>query len=107
MPDKQQSDAPLWAASKSRKHIDVLREVAKTLADTERLMASQPVEKLTESALEAEQLRLEDVLHIGDMTVEEFQRLREIDFYLEAMRQRRGYGPAREEWQHESTDREE
>lgn len=104
MPGPEQPDAPIWASAKARKQIDVLREVAKTLADRERELANRPIGKMTESELETEQLRLEDLLQVGSMTVDDFRRLREIDHYLEGMRQRRHYGMSREAWGSEYYD---
>jgi hypothetical protein len=89
---------PLWEEAKARKRVDILKEAAKALSESERLRANQPIATMTERDLEAEQLRLEDLLGAGTLTVDGFRRLREIDFYLEGMRQRRNYGPAREEW---------
>lgn len=101
MAGQEQPQVPIWAEAKARKQIDVLKEVAKALADSERVRANQPIEDMTERDLEAEQLRLEDVLHEGTLTVDGFRRLREIDFYLDGMRQRRRHGPAHEEWEPE------
>jgi hypothetical protein len=98
MPNIEQPDVPIWAAAKARKQIDIVREAAKTIADTERERASRPIDRMTEVDLEAEQLRLEEMLHIGTMTVDDFRRLREIDFYLEGMRQRKQYSATYEEW---------
>ena len=92
MPDREQPDTPLWAAAKSRKTIDVVREAAKAVAQVERERATKPIAKLTEIDLEAEQLRLEEMLRMGTMTVDDFCRLREVDHYLESMRLRREYG---------------
>ncbi len=102
MHESEQPNVPIWAAARAQKHNDILREVARSLDTTERERALRPLDKLTERDLEAEQLRLEEWLHLGTITVESFRRLREVDFYLEAMQQRRGFGPAREEWQRES-----
>jgi hypothetical protein len=101
MPNREQPEVPIWAAAKARKQIDVVREAAKVLADTERERAGRPIARMTETDLEAEQLRLEELLETRTLTVEDFRRLREIDFYLEGMRQRREYHPSQEEWMHE------
>ncbi|MBV9279079.1 MAG: hypothetical protein JOZ41_03265 [Chloroflexi bacterium] len=101
MAGQEQQPAPIWAESKAKKQIDVLKEVARTLADAERVRARQPIAEMTERDLEAEQLRLGDLLGAGTLTVEGFRRLREIDFYLEAMRQRRHHGPTHEQWESE------
>lgn len=102
MPGTEQPDIPIWAAAKARKQIDVLREVAKTLEEVERERAARPIAQLTESELEAEQLRLDEMLQSNTLTVDGFRRLREVDYYLDGMRQRRSYGPNREEWGYES-----
>ena len=100
MAGTEQPEVPIWAAAKARQQIDVVREVSRVLAESERERANRPVARLTESDLEAEQLRLEEMLHAGTMTVEDFCRLREVDTYLEGMRQRRGYDP-RHQWRRE------
>jgi hypothetical protein len=93
MPDAEGNDLPIWAASKARKTIDIVGEATKTIVDSDRTRANQPIGSLTEADLEAEQLRLEEMLHAGTMTVDDFCRLREVDHYLEGMRLRRHYGP--------------
>lgn len=98
MADQNGPPEPIWAAAKARKQIDILKEVVKALEEGDRLRANQPIAAMTERDLEAEQLRLEDLLRAGTLTVEGFRRLREIDFYLEGMRHRRQSGPAHEEW---------
>lgn len=99
MDDTEQPQKPIWLEAKARKKIDIVREVGKVLAETERLSASKPILEMTENDLEIEQLRLEELLSLGSMTVADFQRLREIDWYLDAMRGRRDYGRIQEEWQ--------
>ena len=101
MPGTEPPEVPIWAAAKARQQVDVVREVSRVLAEAERERASRAVGELTESDLETEQLRLEEMLHAGTMTVDDYCRLREVDFYLEGMRQRRGYGPSHE-WRRES-----
>lgn len=101
MAETEQPSMPIWAQSKAKKKVDVLREVAKALRETERVRANQPIAEMTEADLEAEQLRLEDLLHAETMTVGDFRRLREIDFYLQEMRERRD-GWTREGWTPES-----
>jgi len=101
MAGQEQPPVPLWAEAKAKKQIDVLKEVAKALEETERARARQPVAEMTESDLEAEQIRLEHLLTTGALSVADFRRLREIDFYLEGMRHRRRYRPKHEEWQPE------
>jgi hypothetical protein len=101
MAGQEQPLVPLWAETKAKKQIDVLKEVAKAINESERARARQSVAEMTESDLEAEQFRLEAVLESGKMTVDGFRRLREIDFYLEGMRHRRRHRPAHEEWQPE------
>jgi hypothetical protein len=101
MAGNEQPVVPIWAESKAKKQIDVLREVSRTLEEAERIQANQPIGQMTETDLEAEQLRLEELLHEGEVTVDEFRRLREIDFYLHEMRERREEW-AREEWKPES-----
>src|SRR5947209_11553061 len=91
MASMDKSAQPLWAEAKAKKKIDVLREVARVLQETERVHASQPIAEMTEANLESEQLRLEDMLHARSITVDEFRRLKEIDFYLDGMRERRQY----------------
>ena len=98
MAGQEQPKVPLWEESKAKKRVDVLKEAARALDESERLRANQPIATMTERDLEAEQLRLQDLLHDGALTVDGFRRLREVDFYLEGMRQRRHYGPAAEEW---------
>jgi hypothetical protein len=97
MAASEQPLVPLWAEAKAKKQVDVLKEAARTIEEAERLRAGQPVDSMTEQDLEAEQLRLEDRLHDGSLTVEEFRRLREIDFYLDGMRWRRENRPAQQE----------
>ncbi len=101
MAGQEQPKVPIWAEAKAKRQIDVLKEVARSLADSERVRANQPISEMTERDLEAEQLRLADLLQEDSLTVEGFRRLREIDFYLGDMRQRRRHGPAREEWKPE------
>ena len=100
MPNNEQPDVPIWAATKAKKQldIDVVREAANALTEAELERAGRPVVKLTEIELEAEQLRLEEMLQRGAMTGEDYSRLREVDFYLEGMRERKRYGPGCEEW---------
>jgi hypothetical protein len=98
MAGQEQQSVPLWAEAKAKKKVDVLKEVARALDESEHTRARQPVVEMTESDLEAEQFRLEHLLAAGTLTVKEFQRLREIDFYLEGMRHRRHDRPTHEEW---------
>lgn len=98
MADNHQPQEPIWAAAKARRQIDILKEVARAIEESERVRANQNIAEMTERDLEAEQLRLEDLLRAGDLTVDGFRRLREIDFYLGGMRYRRHHGPAHEEW---------
>ena len=100
MAGTEQPEVPIWAAAKARQQIDLVREVSRVLAEAERERANRPIGKLTESDLEAEQLRLEEILYAGTMTVEDFNRLREVDVYLEGMRQRRGQRPSHQ-WRRE------
>lgn len=102
MAGSDQPIIPLWAESKAKKQVDIVQEAARALADAERLRASQPIAKMRECDLEAEQLRLEEMLAEETLTVEDFRRLREIDFYLAGMRERREYGWSRDEWSSES-----
>jgi len=101
MAGNEQPLVPIWAEYKAKKQIDVLREVSRALEETERMRPNQPIGQMTEADLEAEQLRLEELLHEGEVTVDEFRRLREIDFYLHEMHERREDW-AREEWKPES-----
>src|SRR5438309_192386 len=104
MADQEQPLMPIWAEAKSKKQIDVLKEaskVIKSIEDADRVRGNQPIGDMTERELEAEQFRLGYLLHEGTLTVDGFRRLREIDFYLESMRQRRHHGPAQEEWTQE------
>jgi hypothetical protein len=98
MADHEQPAVPIWAEAKAKRQINVLKEVAQALAEAERVRANQPIAAMMERDLEAEQLRLEVLLDEGMLTVDGFRRLREIDFYLEGMRQRRRHGPTQEEW---------
>lgn len=104
MANDEQPLVPLWAEAKARKQVDVLGEVArvvKSIEELDRVRSRQPIDQMTERDLEAEQVRLEYLLHEGTLTVEGFRRLREIDMYLEDMRHRRYDGPAREYWEQE------
>ncbi|HLJ65734.1 MAG TPA: hypothetical protein VKX16_00060 [Chloroflexota bacterium] len=101
MAGHDESQNPIWAQAKARKQMDILKEVARSLSETERVRANQPIASMTELDLEAEQLRLESLLAEKMLSVDDFRRLREIDFFLEGMRQRQHYGPAREEWSQE------
>jgi hypothetical protein len=96
------ADTPIWAGAKSRKQVDILKEVARTLSETEIERSRRPIDKLTQSDLEIEQGRLEEVLDAGKMTVEDFRRLQEIDYFLNGMRQRRDQISSYEGWRHES-----
>lgn len=101
MAESEQPPVPIWAEAKARKQVDVLKEVAnvvKGIEESERVRANQPLPSMTEADLEAEQLRLEALLQHRALTVEGFRRLREIDFYLEGMRQRRHHGAAQRGW---------
>ena len=100
--EMEQPEVPLWAAAKAKKQIDVVREVSRALAEVERNRALQPVDALNERDLEVEQLRLEEMLHAETMTVADFKRLREVDFFLEAMQERRRHGASPEHWLRES-----
>lgn len=102
MPDDQPTDMPRWAIAKAKKQIDVVREVSRALAEVERDRSMRPVDALNERDLETEQLRLEEMLHAGTMTVADFKRMREIDFFLEAMSERRRHGASPEHWLRES-----
>ena len=102
MAGTEQPDVPIWANGKARKQHDILSEVCKALERRDRERASLPIGKLTESDLEAEQLRLEELLHAGALTVDDFRRLREVDFFLQEMRERRTRPLSREEWKPES-----
>lgn len=102
MTGAEQPEVPIWAASKARKQVDILKEVARTLAATDAERAHRPLGAMTETDLIAEQYRLEDRMHDGIITVDEFRRLREIDFYLHEMRRRREYTGAHQEWKPES-----
>lgn len=93
---------PIWAASKARKQVDILKEVARFLAADESERASKPIGSMKAADLEAEQYRLAELLHRGNITVDDFRRLREIDFYLHDMRERRAHDGARQEWKPES-----
>ena len=104
MAEPEQPAVPIWAEAKARKQMDVLKEVqevARDIDESDRLRAKQPISAMTERDLAAEQLRLEHLLQEGTLTVEGFQRLREIDFYLEGMRYRRHHGPTQQEWKPE------
>ncbi len=101
MAEHEQPIVPLWMEAKARRQIDILKEAARAIDESERVRANQAIPTMTERDLEAEQLRLEDLLRERTLTVEGFQRLREIDFYLDGMRARRQYGPAQEEWSSE------
>src|SRR5947209_5621361 len=98
MAEHEQPVVPIWAEAKAKKKVDVLKEVAKALSEADRVRANQPIGTMIERDLETEQLRLADLLHDGTLTVEGFQRLREIDFHLDGMRRRRQHGPTQEEW---------
>jgi len=100
MADNNQPQVPIWAEAKANKQIDVVKEAVRTIHESERLRANQPIAAMTERDLEAEQLRLEDLLRVEALTVEDFRRLREIDFYVDDMRDRRDRGPAHE-WKSE------
>ncbi len=99
--EQQETEVPRWAEAKAKRPLDVLKEVSRALAETDRVRASQPVADMTERDLEGEQLRLETLLNDGLLTVDGFRRLREIDFFLEGMRKRRHYGATQEGWKHE------
>ena len=101
MAGQERQPVPLWAEAKAKKQIDVLKEVAKALEESDRARARQPIPEMTESDLYAEQIRLEHLLTTGTLTVADFRRLREIDFYLEGMHHRRHHRPRRQEWQPE------
>lgn|SRR5947209_15332008 len=98
MAQHEQPIVPLWMEAKARKQVDILKEVARAIDESERVRANQPIAAMTERDLEAEQLRLQDLLRGRTLTVDGFQRLREVDFYLDSMRARRQYGPSQEEW---------
>lgn len=100
MADQEQPLVPIWREAKA-KQLDVLKDVAKALDEAERIRARQPIDTMTERDLDAEQMRLEYLLGEGTLTVDGFRRLREIDFYLDGMRERRHHGPAQEEWKPE------
>jgi|SRR5947209_2591186 len=102
MNTRDESETPLWAAAKSRKQVDILKEVARTLTEAEIERSRRPIDKLTESDLEIEQGRMERTLDDGTMTVEEFRRLQEIDYLLNGMRQRKEQITSYENWWHES-----
>jgi hypothetical protein len=104
MAKQEEPQVPIWAEAKAKKQIDVLKEVAgvvKSIDESERVRASQAIPSMTERDLAAEQFRLEALLHEGTLTVDNFHRLREIDFYLQEMRDRRHRGPTHEEWKPE------
>ena len=104
MANQEQPLMPIWAEAKAKKQIDVLKEasrVVKAIEDADRVRANQPIGTMTERELEAEQFRLAYLLEEGTLTVDGFRRLREIDFYLDGMRQRRHHGPTQEEWTQE------
>jgi hypothetical protein len=104
MASDEQPSVPIWAEAKAKRQVDVLKEVAKVvkcIEESERVRANQPIGSMTESELEAEQLRLQELLRVGTLTVDGFRRLREVDFYLEGMRRRREYDSASEGWEPE------
>ena len=101
MATPEQPSVPIWAEAKAKKNVDVLKEAAKALEESERVRANQSIATMTERDLAAEQLRLDALLHEEMLTVQDLRRLREIDFYLEGMRQRRRLGPVHEEWTQE------
>ncbi|GAC1474150.1 MAG: hypothetical protein PVSMB7_28900 [Chloroflexota bacterium] len=101
MARKEQPPVPLWAEAKAKKKVDVLKEVARALQETDRIRSKQAIDTMTEADLGVEQLRLQDLLRQGTLTVEQFRRLREIDFYLEGMQMRSHFGPAHEHWEPE------
>jgi hypothetical protein len=98
MAQHEQPIVPLWMEAKARKQVDILKEVARAIDESDRVRAGQPIANMTEADLETEQLRLQDLLRTRTLTVDGFQRLREIDFYLDGMRARRQYGPPQAEW---------
>ena len=53
MAEREQPLVPIWAESKARKRLDVLKDVAnvvKTIDDSDRVRANQPIAGMTEAA---------------------------------------------------------